>query len=149
MNTIPRDAFFDLNTFFNTNKSYSGFYQPSIQKNKNSANNTINMSVDIHDTEDSYQLVAELPGITRENIVVTVKDGMLTIEASNQQQANKEKGGKLLRRERRFGKFSRSFNLGQDIEQTDIKASFKDGLLNLMIPKTKEVAPKVQQIEIH
>ena len=141
MNIIKRDDFFDFDKFFN------GFYPPSSAKQK--TNTAINPRVDIYHTENSYELIAELPGISKDNITVTVKDGILMIEASNEKEGSEKATGELLRRERHLGKFVRSFDLGQDIEQTEIKASFKNGLLMLMIPKAKEIVPETQKIEIH
>ncbi len=141
MNLTPRDTFFDLDKFFD------GFYQPSAAGKK--SNSVFNPHVDIHETDDSYELIAELPGISKDNISVAVDDSTLTIEASNEQETTEEKNGRVLRRERRSGKFIRSFNLGQNIDQSAIKANFKDGLLILTIPKIKEEVIKTRKIDIH
>ena len=144
MNIMQRNRAFDLDNFFN------GFYQPAVRSNiRSKANNTFSPRVDVLEFDKSYQLVAELPGISKDNIAVTVEDKILTIEASNKQESGEENQGKTLRTERRFGTFSRSYNLGQDIELSEIKAEFKDGLLTLTIPKLKEPEPKQHKIEIH
>ena len=136
MNLIPRDTFFDLDKFFNSS------YQPASR----TGNAVFSPRVDIHEVEDGYELVAELPGISKDNISVAVEDSTLTIEAGIEQENT---AGKVLRKERRQGKFTRSFNLGQDIEQSEIKANFKDGLLILSIPKLKEAIVKSRKIDIH
>ncbi|MEE8056845.1 MAG: Hsp20/alpha crystallin family protein [Pseudomonadales bacterium] len=145
MNLAKRDIIFDFD------KIFDGFYQPALRTTLQTKNTNTSFSprVDIHEAADNYALVAELPGINKENLSVTVEDSTLTIEASNEQQSTEEGTTKALRKERHFGKFIRSFNLGQNIEQSDIKASFKDGLLNLTIPKVKEEVVKARQIDIH
>jgi HSP20 family protein len=145
MNIVQRSPFFELDKFFDT------FSQPSRARE---ATNDASFSprVDIYDNGDSYQLIAELPGISKDNIAITVDDSTLTIEAhhpSTDEQSDKQPAIKALRRERQLGKYTRSFNLGQDIEQSDIKASFNDGLLTLTIAKLKEDIVQARNIEIH
>lgn len=149
MNRIARDTFFDLDQFFN------GFGPTAVRKPANgdiTANTNKERAytprVDIAENDQHYQLVAELPGISKDNISITVDESLLRIEASNEP-GQDEQAGKVLRSERRFGKFIRSFNLGKDIDLEEINASFKDGLLILTVPKAKEVQPAVQKIEIH
>ncbi|ARN74637.1 Hsp20/alpha crystallin family protein [Oceanicoccus sagamiensis] len=146
MNITQRNRAFDLDNFFN------GFYQaaPSARtRAKTSSSNTFSPRVDVVELNDGYQLIAELPGISKDNIAVTVEDTTLTIEASNTVDNNEQTEAKTLRSERRFGKFVRSYNLGQDIDQAEIKAEFKDGLLTLTVPKAKEPEIKQHKIEIH
>jgi HSP20 family protein len=147
MNITQRNRAFDFDNFFN------GFYQPSVNAKshaKNTAtNNTFSPRVDVIELAESYQLVAELPGISKENIAVTVDDTILTIEANNKANTSEETQVKTLRTERRIGKFIRSYNLGQDIEQSAIQAEFKDGLLTLTVPKMKEAEVKQHKVEIH
>lgn len=141
MNITQRNRAFDLDNFFN------GFYQPVTSTTAAATNNIFSPRVDVIELDESYQLVAELPGISKENISVTVEDTVLAIEASNE--TDEKLPGKALRTERRLGKFVRSYNLGQDIEQTEIKADFKDGLLTLTVPKAKQPEIKQHKIEIH
>lgn len=149
MNRIARDTFFDLDHFFNS-------FGPTAARrpaNCSAATDTnqeriYTPRVDIAESDQHYQLVAELPGISKDNINITVDESLLKIEASNE--PDKEQStDKVLRSERRFGKFVRSFNLGKDIDLAEINASFKDGLLILTVPKAKEQQPVVQKIEIH
>lgn len=149
MNINRRNSLIDLNHFFN------GYYQPSTAtKNLSRAStNQHSPKVDVYESDDSYELIAELAGISKENINVTVNDSILTIEAkANTQQeteGNENPSRKLLRKERFIGDFSRSFNLGQDINQEEIKAVFNNGLLSLTVPKVQEVVPQARKIDIH
>jgi HSP20 family protein len=104
--------------------------------------------VDIKDVDGHYEITAELPGVAKEDIQVHVKDGILTLEAEARQEEKEEKGGRIIRQERRYGKFLRSFNLGNDVQESDIKASFKDGILTLAAPKLVEKEVERRRIEI-
>ncbi|MFA7555953.1 MAG: Hsp20/alpha crystallin family protein [Spongiibacteraceae bacterium] len=146
MRLNTRDSLFDLETLLNGRT----LNRPAIKRTAVKPSEVSTQpKVDIYDNGDSYELIAELPGIGKEAISVTVEESTLTIEATSQQQSPTEKTVKALRQERHFGKFVRSFNLGQDIDQTDIQASFKDGLLTLTVPKIKEEIVQPRKIEIH
>ena len=73
---------------------------------------------------------------------------MLTLEAETSKEEKEEKKGKVIRQERRYGKFMRSFNLGADVQESDIKASFKDGVLTLEAPKIVEKVQERRRIEV-
>ena len=74
--------------------------------------------------------------------------GVLTLEAEARQESKEEDNGKVLRQERRYGKLLRSFNLGGDVHEEDISASFEDGVLALRAPKLREIPPRERRIEI-
>ena len=104
--------------------------------------------VDIREKGDHYEITAELPGVKKEDIHVTVHDGVLTLEAETEQEDKEEKDGRLIRQERRYGRFLRSFNLGGDIHEDDISARFEDGVLTLRATKLKEKPAGQRRIEI-
>ncbi len=109
------------------------------------------MKTDIRERKDSYIIDVDLPGFSKENIKIDVTDGYLTINAKMSSENNKEeKKEKFVRRERYFGECSRSFYVGENVEPEDIKASFKNGILSLEIPKKeeKEKLPEKKYIEI-
>ena len=103
---------------------------------------------DIRDAGDRFVLEAELPGFNKEDIHLDVKDGILTISAQHDE--NKEekdyKGG-YIRRERRFGSFSRSFDI-TGIDESHISASYNNGVLELNLPKAVPVEPQAKRIAI-
>ena len=103
---------------------------------------------DISEKDGNYLLEAELPGFEKKDIHVDVDGETLTISAAhNEEKTEKDKDGNYVRRERRFGSFSRSFSTeGIDVEH--IKADYKNGVLNLSLPKAKELPPKTRSIEI-
>mgnify|MGYP002852187490 CR=1 FL=1 len=107
------------------------------------------MKTDIRETEDNYLLDIDLPGYNKEDIKIDVTDGYLTINASMNQEKN-EDSGNYVRRERFCGEVNRSFYVGEDIHEDQIKASFKNGILSLDIPKVhpEENKPEKKYIEI-
>ena len=81
--------------------------------------------------EGKYEITADLPGVDKDDLSVTLDNGVLTIEASTEEEKTEEEDGKVIRKERRSGKFMRSFNLGADVKESDINAKFKNGVLKL------------------
>jgi len=103
------------------------------------------MKTDVKETERGYELSIDLPGVKKEDLKAELKDGYLTILATtNQNNDEKDSSGKYIRRERFSGSFSRSFYVGEEVTQEEIKAKFEDGTLTLQIPK-KENTPKVEE----
>ena len=94
------------------------------------------MKTDIKETDTSYILDIDLPGFEKENIKMSIEDGYLTVEASTSKE--NEKKGNFIRKERFYGECSRSFYVGEDIKEDMIKASFKNGILNVEVPKIDE-----------
>lgn len=102
------------------------------------------MKVDIKDKEGEYEMLIDLPGFKKEEITAQLQNGYLTISAAkgyNQDEQEKETG-KYIRRERYAGACQRSFYVGQDIKQSDIKAEFKHGILKLHLPKKNPAVEK-------
>jgi HSP20 family protein len=104
--------------------------------------------VDIVDRDDHYEITAEMPGIRKEDIHITLENGVLRLEAETNQEETEEKEGKVIRQERRYGKYVRSFDLGGDIHEEDINASFENGVLKLTAPKKTKEVPAQRRIEI-
>ena len=110
------------------------------------ANYTTNglMQTDVAETDTGYEVSMNLPGFDKKDVKAELKEGYLTITASTSQSNDeKDKAGKYIRKERYSGTCSRSFYVGEDITQQDIKARFENGVLKLSIPK-KDAQPKVE-----
>lgn len=121
------------------------FGDPFFKKNDNKM-----MKTDIRELDNNYIIDIDLPGFNKENIKIDMTDGYLTIVASMENENNEEEKGTYVRRERYFGKCSRSFYVGDNISEEDIKAKFKNGILTLEIPKeTKKELPEKKYIEIN
>lgn len=94
------------------------------------------MSTDVKEAENHYQIEIELPGYNKEDIHADLKDGYLTISAEHKDENDKlDHKGNYIRRERRYGNCSRNFFVGKEITEEDIKATFKNGILSLIVPK--------------
>lgn len=105
------------------------------------------MKCDIYEKDGNYHIEMDLPGYKKEDISVQAEDGYLTIRAEKKSEINEEDESRnYIRRERRYGSYERSFSLG-DLDQNNIDASFKDGTLNIVVPK-KEVVENKTFIEI-
>ena len=104
------------------------------------------MKTDIKETDNGYELVVDLPGFTKDEVQATLENGYLTISAEKGlDKDEKEKdSGHYIRRERYAGACQRSFYVGEDIEQEDVKAEFKHGILKLFVPK-KEAKKAVEE----
>ncbi len=103
------------------------------------------MSTDVKEREDGYEIAINLPGFKKEDVKGEIKDGYLTISATtNTSNDTKDDNGKYIRRERYSGSCSRSFYVGEQITQEDIKAKFEDGVLKIDVPKV-EAKPAVEE----
>ncbi len=109
------------------------------------------MKTDIHEKDGNYVIDMELPGYAKEDIKADLKDGYLTITATkDESKEDKDAKGNCIRKERYTGSCNRSFYVGEDVTQEDVKAAFKDGVLTLVVPKDVPKAieePKLISIE--
>ena len=96
------------------------------------------MKTDIKEKKDKYVIDIDLPGYEKENIKIEVEDGYLTVHASINSNKEEKEEGKFVRKERYVGSCSRSFYVGEEVNDEDIKATFKNGTLKLEIPKKEE-----------
>ncbi len=106
-------------------------------------------AVDICETDNEYQVAVDLPGIKKDDLDIVIQDGVLTINAETLEKSQEVESGRLIRQERRFGKYIRSLRLGADVDEDSVHAEYRDGILNLTIPKAEEVKPKRVQVEIN
>lgn len=104
-------------------------------------------SVDIAESEKEFMIKAEIPEVERDDVKVTIDNGVLTIRGERKQE-KEEKGKKFHRIERSFGSFTRSFTLPENVDENEIKATFKDGMLNLKLQKTKAAKAKAIEVKV-
>ncbi len=105
------------------------------------------IKVDVKENDASYTVHADIPGVKKEDIHVTIDGNQISISAEMKKEKEEKDGDKVLRRERYFGKVSRSFALEQDIDEGASSAKYNDGVLELALPKKKTVAMKKLTIE--
>lgn len=139
MNLIPkRSGLGALDTIFNDtffNDSFMRDNLPSFRLLPETRMEVGNIAVDIKESDAGYTVKADFPGLKKEEIDISVDNNVLTIAAEHKDEAEEKQGGRIIRQERRYGKYSRSFNLGKNIDESKIKANFGNGVLTLDIPK--------------
>ena len=96
------------------------------------------MKTDIKENKDKYVIDIDLPGYEKENIKIEVEDGYLTVHATIDSNKEEKEEGKFVRKERYMGSCSRSFYVGDNVKEEDIKATFRNGILKLEVPKVEE-----------
>ncbi len=141
MSLIPRRSLFDFDNFLDD------FWAP-LRPSTEAPSAAFMPRVDVKDNENHIEISAELPGVKKDDIHVNLENGVLTLSAESHQEDKEEKEGKVIRQERRYGKYLRSFNLGSGVHESDIQATFKDGILKLTAPKTKPQQPETRRIPI-
>lgn len=133
MPSIFGDAFSD--DFFNMPKDFY-YKNPST---------TGLMQTDITENDEAYTVSMNLPGVNKEDIKAELKDGYLTVTATtNKKKDDKDSKGRVICSERYSGSCKRSFYVGKDVTEEDIKGKYTDGVLTLIIPKYEE-KPKVEE----
>lgn len=104
-------------------------------------------SVDISETDTAYLIKAEIPDVKKEDVKVTMQDGMLTIQGERKQE-KEEKSKKFHRIERSYGSFVRSFRVPDDADESAVKAEFKDGMLNVTLTKSEKAKAKAIEVSV-
>lgn len=105
-------------------------------------------AIDIREREHDYVVHTDLPGVKKEDIDVNLENGVLTITAESRSEAREEQDGRLLRQERRYGRYQRSLRLGNQVDAGKVQASYRDGVLELVLPKAEEVKPKKISVNV-
>ncbi len=131
MNLVPRNQIFDLDSFFND--FFPSIGTPFLRGKQ--ADSLAGMRVDVHETDDAFEIHADLPGIKKEDIDVRLENDVLTVSASKNTEKEEKKKGKVVYRERSSGMLSRSFHVNPGTTHSDIQANFVDGVLTLSVPK--------------
>jgi HSP20 family protein len=102
---------------------------------------------DVSETDDEYVIKAELPEVRKEDVNITVQDGVLTLSGERKQE-QREDSAKVHRVERFYGSFARRFALPENADEQGIRAEGKDGVIVIRIPKQRVVEPQPRQIQV-
>ena len=108
---------------------------------------SISPSVNIRETEGMFVVEVAAPGKKKEDFVLEIKDNILTISSEHKEE-QEEKSENFMRKEFSYNKFSRSFTLPENVDQEKIKATYKDGLLLIDLPKLEKTPPKIKKVSI-
>lgn len=110
--------------------------------------NSWNPRIDIVENDNGYVVSAELPGVQKNEIDIDIKDNTLTISGEKKFEKKEEKDN-YLRVERSYGKFQRSLYLDQNVDREKISAKYKDGILQVTLPKKEEATPKKIEVKVN
>lgn len=106
-------------------------------------------AVDIQETETEFKLVADLPGISKDALDVSVTNDVLSITVHAQGENEEKAEGRVLRKERFRGEIARSFKLGEAVDSENIQAGYKDGVLSIAVPKKESKQSRKIEISVH
>jgi HSP20 family protein len=104
-------------------------------------------ALDVYEDKDQFTVKAEVPGMSKDAIEVSLHDGMLTISGERKDEAQRKEGG-LYRSERYFGRFQRSVELPALVVGEKVKADYRDGILTITLPKAEEAKPKQINVNV-
>lgn len=148
MNLIKWDPFRELEDVSNSLNRFFGRSAARTEANREMLAVADWMpSVDISETDAAYLIKAEIPDVKKEDVKVTIQDGMLTIQGERKLD-KEEKGKKFHRIERSYGSFVRSFQVPDDADETAVKAEFKDGMINVTLPKSAKAKAKAINVTV-
>ena len=107
-----------------------------------------NPAVDVKENEGSFVLTADIPGLTKKDVKISINNRVLNLHGERKEEKENE-DGKFYYRERHIGSFSRSFQLPETVNEDGIQASFRNGVLSIELPKLEEALPKDLEIKIN
>ncbi len=105
------------------------------------------IKMDVKEDDKAYTVHADIPGVNKEDIHVDVEGNLVSISAETKRESEKKEGEKVIHSERYYGKVSRSFSLGQDVDEVHAKARFENGVLELTLPKKEAKATRKLTVE--
>jgi len=121
---------------------FKGFLVRPVAYEGRSALEVPRLKVDVTEKSGAYQVTADLPGVKKEDIQVAIDGAQVTLSAEIKREKEVAEGERVLHTERTFGKLSRSFSLPQELDEAKAEAKFRDGVLELTLPKKAAAARK-------
>jgi HSP20 family protein len=134
---------------WNVDPIFSAFERPLLRDWFDGENQVAAFTprVDVTENNDSFIVRAELPGVKPEDVKLALEHNMLTLSGEKRYEAKSDEAN-YHRRESRYGKFERSFRLTDNIDRSNIAAEYKDGVLSITLPKTKEAQSQEIKIQV-
>ncbi len=155
MNAIVRTAHRPVlwNVVNEFDNIFDNFLKPARERTVESSSRV--PAVDISESETAYVLTADMPGVAREDLNITIEEGVLTFGTATAETVDTEQAesevtevtSKQIRRERRTGAYSRTLRLADDVDESAVAATLKDGVLTLTLPKQPKIEPR--KIDVH
>lgn len=143
MANITRYDPFDV-TFEPFDDLFKGFFRPARFEGQTQQ---MQIKMDVKEDDKAYNVHAEIPGVKKEDIHVTIAGNQVSISAEVKKEKEEKEGEKVLRSERYYGKVYRSFSLGQDVDESTATAKYNEGVLNLTLPKKATSSAKKLSIQ--
>ncbi len=140
--TFPTDV---INMQREINRMFDSFFRGGTLDDGSLGTSAWTPAVDVEERDDEYQVKVELPGVSKDDVKITVQDNILTIHGEKKRE-KETKGSNYHRVERSYGSFQRSFTLPTSVRHDKVEASYKEGILTIALPKAEEAKPK--QIEV-
>lgn len=128
-------------------RAFEGFFRP-LRWVEEATGDTFIPAMDIKEGENEFIVRTDLPGVRKEDISITMENGLLTISADRKSEEVQKEGERELRRECRYGRYTRSLRLGTQINEKGVKANYRDGVLELVLPKAEEVKPRKIDVNV-
>ena len=125
---------------------FKGFVVRPVSYETAAAGDIRQFKIDVSEQNGEYKVLADLPGVKKEDIRISVDGDVVSISAEVRNEKEVKEGQRLVHSERYFGKYSRSFRLGQDLDEAGAQAKYNDGVLELVLPK--KAAPATRQITV-
>ena len=126
---------------------FEGFLRPARWMEESASEDLI-PALDVIERDNEFIVRAEMPGIKKDEIEVSLENGVLTLGAQTTSATEEKDGERVIRQERRYGKYVRSLRIGKDIDEKKVKAAYKDGVLELTLPKAETVKPKKINVDV-
>jgi HSP20 family protein len=130
------------------NRMFDSFMQGGTQDDGSFGLNMWTPAVDIAERENEFEVKVELPGVSKDDVKITLESNILTIRGEKKQE-KEDKGENHHRVERSYGSFQRSFMLPAIVKNDKIDANYRDGILTIMLPKAEEAKPKQIEVKVH
>lgn len=148
MRPISRDTLRDLqNMTDRVDRLLAGRNMPSAGRDEAMALVDWAPAVDVMETDEEFQIRAELPGVEKKDVKLSVENGVLLI-SGHREQEKEEKGKRYHRIERAYGNFARSFTVPEAVDSEKVTADFKNGLLTVRLPKSEKARPKSIEVKV-
>lgn len=148
MRPITRDTLRDLqNMTDRVDRLLAGRNMPSAGRDEAMALVDWAPAVDVMETDEEFQIRAELPGVEKKDVKLSVENGVLLI-SGHREQEKEEKGKRYHRIERAYGNFARSFTVPEAVDSEKVTADFKNGLLTVRLPKSEKARPKSIEVKV-
>lgn len=127
---------------------FEGFFRP-LRWVEEGTGEGLAPRLDVKERANEFVIEAEMPGVQKDGIEITLEDGVLTLSGETESRKEQKEGEQVVRCERRYGKYVRSLRLGKGIDEKNVRANYKDGVLEITLPKSEEVKPKKISVNIN